>query len=347
MPIEAINGNEKTNSKELYEMMLKLMGQDSTNATETEKVISQMTEILAREGLKISTNGTNGAKSASGIQPIANGPTLKTSGTDKAITTELLEKLIAFLMMKSTDKQIELSRKRIEGNQAEISARHQEQVKKLDESIQKAKEAEKQKRRRKIFGWLFAIVAVVVAAVVCVATGGLAVGPVVGALLAVGSAVLTQTDCMEKLQEKLMKHLMEKHDMDKKEAMKWAGIIMLGINLAVMAVTAALTGGASAGEAFQTAMKALKVVSLGLTAANAYTSFESTFTNKAAADAQVDLTLLNKILQQLQQRMDEEEEELKKLIDLLQSSFTGLASLIEKDANAMDEISAKLGAMGV
>lgn len=102
--------------------------------------------------------------------------------------------LLRALQGKTQDAQLRSAKENIENNRIEQAKNNEEQARKVDEWIQKSKEAEKGGILGKIFGWIGAIVAAIAAALMVVAavaatavTGG-AAGPVMVTLAAIAVA---------------------------------------------------------------------------------------------------------------------------------------------------------------
>ena len=88
-----------------------------------------------------------------------------------------------------------MARDRIATNKDSFAKEHEHRTEKINKSIADMDKAEKSRKASRIFGWLMAAVAVIVAVVACVATGGLAIGPLVGALVAVGLQIASVACC--------------------------------------------------------------------------------------------------------------------------------------------------------
>ena len=102
--------------------------------------------------------------------------------------------LLRALQGKTQDAQLRSAKENIENNRIEQAKNNEEQARKVDEWIQKSKEADKGGILGKIFGWIGAIVAAIAAALMVVAavaatavTGG-AAGPVMVTLAAIAVA---------------------------------------------------------------------------------------------------------------------------------------------------------------
>ena len=171
------------------------------------------------------------------------------------------------------------------------------------------------------------------------ATGGLAVGPVIGAAIAIGCQVLNETGVMDKIVEKLAKGL-ESLGLSKQASQILAQVL---ITVAIMAASlgAGLAGGgasavSSVAKGIADTAKGLKVtvetmekiraaVALTMTivgigsgvasGVGAYDAFK-------AGMSQADVSETEKYITALKQRLDECEEELNQILQMLQQAIS-------------------------
>ncbi|MBO4513285.1 MAG: type III secretion system translocon subunit SctE [Victivallales bacterium] len=262
-----------------------------------------------------------------------------------------LEKLMLFLQLEETEEQEAAAKDRIESQKDNIANQHKERMEKLEESLKKMDEAATSGIFSKIFGWLMAAVAVVVAVAACVATGGIAVGAVAAAVIAVGAMILNETGAMDKIVEGLA-DLLESMGMNKDAAKI---VAQVAIAVAIMAATIAC-GGTSMSVAFtnvaeevaqtaQTIQKiadiAMKVVGLMSVVANgvaAYKGYESGM-------AQADLTEATKVLQQLRQQLEDSQEELQAILQLIQNIYSNIVTLLQTETDTQNTLANNLGQM--
>lgn len=224
-------------------------------------------------------------------------------------------------------------------------------MKKINESLKKMDDAAKTSLINKIFGWLMAAVSVVIAVAACVATGGIAVGAVVGACIAVGACILNETGAMEKITNALAEGL-EKLGMSKEAAKIFAQVAMAVV---IMAASIACCG-ASAGSAIsntlneaqqiaQTVQKvanaAMRVMGLVSVISNGVGAGQ----NYAASMSQADVIETSKILAQLQQQLEESEDELKEILELIQNIFSQLTQILSSETDTQKAIAQQMSQM--
>ena len=237
-----------------------------------------------------------------------------------------LEKLIMYLQLENAEEQEQLAQDRINVQKDSLASTHKERMSKLQETLEKMDKAAKSAKFNKIFGWLMAAVAVVIAIAACVATGGLAVGPVIGAALAVGTCLLNETGVMDKITKGLAKEL-QKLGMSKEAAQIVAQVtVALAIMAASLACCGAGAGSALSGTAnavqqlaqniqkgANIAMKLMGIVSI-------ISGGVGSALNYSAGMSEAELTELTKVLALLRQQMEESEDELQQILELIMIS---------------------------
>ena len=278
---------------------------------------------------------------------------------------EDLEKLIAFLQLDEDERQAEMAKARIETQKSSMEAEHKERKEKIDKSMKEMEKAAKARLANRIFGWLGAIVAVamaIAAVAFTVVTGGagaVAMGfAIAGAVVAVGSLVMSETGLTDKLTQAIAESL-EKSGMSKKDAQLAAALI---VNLTIMAVSLGCSiGGMAAGFAAASkavvdmAAMAVRMAKLAQTATSiAATAVgvgalaagtAATATGYKSDMAQADLTELEKIMAELQRRLDESEEELNAILEAIQNALGQIAAILTSATDTQSEIAGQIGQM--
>ena len=332
------------------------------NAEKTKEVVSKAMEVLAGFNVRVKTIDPSGAdgvteKKTTGATST---PALDNPGDMKAIEANL-EKLIAYLQLDNEERQAEMAKDRIEMNKASYDQEHKNRTEKINKSIKDMDEAEKSRKASKIFGWLMAALAVIVAVVACVATGGLAVGPVVGALVAVGLQIANEVGAMEKLNKALADLLVDKFGMSKEAAQIVAAI---AITVAIIAVSAG-SGWAAGKVAVSTGLQATlsntvsasveaaaevaskvasivaKVVQVGSVTAGTVAAYKGYEAGMSSADVKE----TEKFLAALQQRLEESQDELEAILQLIQNNISQVAELLDSATDTNNEIARNMGAM--
>lgn len=344
------------------------------NNAKVKDIVKNALELLSGDSVKVSRGGTTGVDGnidktkTSGSTGV---PVLDNPDDTKAVI-ENLEKLIAFLQLDNEERQTEMTKSRIDLQKSKLDTEHEGRMKEIDESIKKMKQAEKAALASRIFGWLGAVLAVVTAVVLTVVTGGVAAGfAIAGAALAVSSLVMNETGAMDKLTKALADHLKEQYGMKGSNAQLAAALIInlsmvalsAGCGIAALATGASAVGQATAGVAKTVADTAAKTASATLTAAGKIATLAltigntavgvgslaaggvSTYYQKRSEDAQADTTELEKLMTQLQQRLEESEEELKLILQQIQSAIGSIAELITSATDTNEEIARNIGQM--
>ena len=322
------------------------------NLTENGKVVMQ--EVLSLLGSERSLRVTNtpvNSRSETGTVNGATGTPAIDSPDDPVAKEADLEKLLMYLQLENTEEQAKLAQDRIESQKDSLANQHKERLEKIKETMNKMDEAARASIFSKIFGWLMAAVAVVVAVAACVATGGLALGPVIGAVLAVGCMVMNETGAMEKLVKGLADAL-EAMGMDKKAAQIVAQVV---IAVAILAATLAC-GGAGAGSAVgnssaaaaqlaQSIQKAadiaMKVIAIGSVIANGVSAAKS----YESGEAQADLTETTKILALLRKQLEESQNELQKILEMIQGIYSDIVGILNSETDTMKTIANQMSQM--
>ena len=175
----------------------------SDKATET---IKNIAALLGGRNVSVNTNPrADGAETgrptgSTGVPALDNPADIKQ-------LEQNLEKLLSYIQMDNEERQTAMAKDRIDMQKDALDAERNNRSEKIEKSLKDMDKAAESRKASKIFGWLMTALAVVAAVVACVATGGLAVGPVIGAAIAIGCQVLNETGVMDKIVEKLAKGL--------------------------------------------------------------------------------------------------------------------------------------------
>jgi hypothetical protein len=274
--------------------------------------------------------------------------------------------LLMKLKSMTTDAQLKTAREFIETNKTQMQAKHQERIDKLMESIEKADKAKKSGIFGKIFGWIAAGIAALAAVAACVATGGVAIAPCVGALMAVGMMVLQETGGMDKMMEGITNLLKDR--VGEPMAQIMAALIITAAVLAVSlaapsgtaAVVARLTGDSAKvmdgvvkiasmakmaekfGKAANTLMDVGKAGTIVTGVSTATTGAVSGYEQSESLRARADMEETQKFIVKLQQAMDEETDKIKELIDQLQSGTVIVSRIQQSEAETRSQMLHKL-----
>lgn len=330
----------------------------SEKATQT---IKDVAALLGGRNVSVNTNQrvdnteTGRATGATGVPALDNPADIKQ-------LEQNLEKLLSYIQMDNEERQTAMAKDRIDMQKDALDAERNNRSEKIEKSLKDMDKAAESRKASKIFGWLMTALAVVAAVVACVATGGLAVGPVIGAAIAIGCQVLNETGVMDKIVEKLAKGL-ESLGLSKQASQILAQVL---ITVAIMAASlgAGLAGGgatavSNAAKGVADTVKGVAVtvetmekiraavalttmiVGIGGTVAGgvgAYNSFK-------AGMSQADVSETEKYITALKQRLDECEEELNQILQMLQQAISQVAEMLSSATDTQTQIANNLGAM--
>lgn len=258
-----------------------------------------------------------------------------------------LEELIALLQAEQDEETIAATKARIDSLKGQLKSNHDKTMAKLTDAIDQMKKQEASALANKILGWLGAIVAVVVAAVMCLTVGGsVAAVAVIAAVVGLATQVMNETGAMEKITKAIAKALMENEGMDKAKAEAVAAGILAGIQIAISVALMVGGGFASAGAQAEkltdAAIKALKIGMLVtnsvMAAASISSSIAATVINYIAQMKQAEVTEMQAILLQLQTLLEQESEDLKQLLEKLQECFGDIVELLESKQETLNKI---------
>ena len=355
----------------VYESLSKLSGNE---AAELKEVVGRAMEVLAGANLKVSKSDTAGAEGTAEKKTTGstNVPALDNPADSNQVAANL-EKLISYLQLDNEERQAAMAKDRIEIQQNTLDGEHKDRMAQIDDSIKKMKEAESASKWSRFFGWVGAILSVVAAVAVTIVSGGTAAAfAIAGAVLAVTALTMNETGAMDKLTEKLAKHMQESYGWSKSKAQLFASLVC-NLSIAVLSLgcsvggmvagfAAAAAAASNAAAAVNTANTVTKVAGMSvetaktvqnvITIANTSVGAASllagglnTYYTKRSEDSKADTTELQKFITQLQQRLDECEEELEQLLEQLESNIGTVAQMISSSTDTSDEIARNLGAM--
>ena len=267
-----------------------------------------------------------------------------------------LEKLISYLQLETDKHQAELAKERIELQKGEMDQRHAEQMDKIKESLEQMDKAARSNLATRILGWLMAAVSVAIAVAACVATGGIAVGAVAGAVVAIGMCVMNETGAMDEITEKLADALKDA-GMSKEAAQIVAAVVMAVAMIAISlgagfggnaiqglvkgASQAAVTATATAKSIQSGAQIAAGALGVGTTVAGGVAAAQ----NYKAGELQAETTEMEKFLAVMRQQLEESQEELERILEQIQNIYSDIAAIINSAIDTETEIAQKMGQM--
>lgn len=273
-----------------------------------------------------------------------------------------LEKLISYLQMDNEERQAQMAKDRINLQKDALETERQGRSEKIEKSLKDMDKAAQSRKASRIFGWLMTALAVVAAVVACVATGGLAVGPVVGAGIAIACQVLSETGVMDKIVEKLADGL-ESLGMSKQAAQILAQVL---ITVAIMAASlgSGLAGGGATAlsntakgamdaihglkvtvETMEKIRAAVAIATLVVGVGGTIAGGVAAYRGYKAGESEADVSETNKFITALKQRLDECEEELEQILQQLQNVLGQVAQLLTSATDTSGQIASNMGQM--
>ena len=315
------------------------------------QTVKNVAAILGGRNVSVDTNARVD-RSETGRPTGATGVPALDSPADLKQIEQNLEKLLSYLQMDNEERQTAMAKDRIKIQKDTIDTERKNRSEKIEKSLKDMDKAAESRKASKVFGWLMTALAVVAAVVACVATGGLAVGPVVGAGIAVACSVLNETGVMDKITEKLAKGL-ESLGMSKQTAQILAQVL---ITVAIMAASlgSGLAGGGAsavsnaikgAAETIEKVRAAIAIASAIVGAASTVTGGVGAYQSYKAGMSEADVKETEKVIAALKQRLEESEEELEAILQQLQASVAKVAELLSSATDTSDEIAQNIGAM--
>ena len=288
------------------------------------------------------------------VEPAAHpdGPCLDAPKTEQANAAQL-EKLLALLALENNEQQIALTKTRIEQNQQQLHVRHEAQMAKLKESLDEAAKAETSALITRVFSWLFTALSLVTAAAACVASGGVAVPAVAGAVVAVGMLTLSESGATEALVDAMTESLRSTFDCSKQRAAIGAQVVltalMLAVSIGIMVGGGFGSAGALATKALTTSQQVAKGLQTAASIANGTLAVATTGTQGygtvkryEAAMAKTDATAIEQSQAALKQLLQDDEDLVQRLLEGYQTTLAALAGMLEQDAQTLHDILARI-----
>ena len=315
------------------------------------QTVKEVVSLLG--GRNVSVNTTARSDNAETGKPVgATGAPALDNPADVSQLEANLEKLLSYLQMDNDERQTQMAKDRIEIQKDTLESERKNRSEKIDKSLKDMDKAAQSRKANKVFGWLMTALAVVAAVVACVATGGLAVGPVIGAAIAIGCQVLSETGVMDKLTEKLAKGL---QDLGlSKQASQILAQVLITVAIMAASLGAGLAGGGAAAvsnaingstKAIEQVRAAVAIASMVVGAASTVSGGVGAYQSYQAGMSEADVKETEKFIAALRQRLDESEEELEQILQQIQNAISQVADLLSSATDTSDEIAQNIGAM--
>lgn len=317
--------------------------------------IKAVASLLAGRGITVTAALANDVQDPGKPSGATTIPALDNPDDVKALEANL-EKLISYLQLDNDERQLEMAKERIEIQKDTLATEHKDRMGKINETLDKMDKAAAASKAARAFAWIGAILAVAAAVVVTVVSGGTAAAfAIAGAVVAVGALVMSESGLMDKMIDAIADGLKDM-GMKSDTAKLVASLI---VNLSIMAVSAGLSvGGLAAGVSglmntgaqtistvARMAQGATTIANTAVSAASIATGVATTALNYDAELSKADVTELEKIIQMLQQRLDESEEELNAIIEAIQNSIGQIADILASETDTQSEIAKQIGQM--
>ncbi len=379
------NVNTRAAQRPSYTNQAADMGIAAGITQKSTELVKEVAALLGSRGVTV-TNSVTGPAAAqeTGTPTGATGVPVLDNPASEQNANEFLEKLISYLQLDNQERQAQMAKDRIKTNQGDLERQHGDRTEKIKKSLAEMDKAAKARKATSIFGWIMAAVAVIAAVVTCIATAGIAVGPCIGAAIAVGAMVMSETGAMDKVTKGIAKgiqamvegggkglaNLFELLGLDSAaEACRNAKVgkelaqMIAQITVAVAMIAASFgigsisttirIGSQSALSSFAVAMQAgaqtlspaIKGVAMFLGAGTLGLSTYGAFVNRDATEAQSDVTEAQKFIQMMRQRLEESEEELNNILQQLQANMGEVAQILASHTDTEKEIARHIGQM--
>ncbi len=323
----------------------------SEKATEA---VKEVASLLGNRNVNVTAPAAN--RNEAGTIGGATGVPVLDNPDDEMAKEINLEKLIAYLQLENEKGQAESAKSRIESMKGELELEHKDRSSKIDKSLKEMEKAAAARTRNKIFGWLLTGLAIIGAVVACIATGGIAVGAVIGAGIALTAQVLNETGVMEKITGGLAEAL-EKAGMSK-QAAQIVAQVAIAVAIIAASLGAGFAGGAAVGASaasnsisnslkavLEVGSKVLKIATGVLGSVSTVSNGVGIYQNYKAGMSEAELKETEKYLAVIQQKLAEAEEELQAILEQIQNLVGQIAQLLSSQSDSVDEIALKMGQM--
>lgn len=281
---------------------------------------------------------------------------------DKPVITVKVDvaRLVALLKMDTDEIQAEEARKQVDIQKGQIAKRNTDRMKKIDKSLAEMDKAARMSIFQKIFGWLTALVTLVAAIAASVASGGVATGPLLAAVVGIGLQALNQAGVTEKLAKELTQAL--EKSMSKHAAAVLSAVIMAAAQIVIMLAAGGIGEGISAigmkhglkmvsgADALQklgekTIGAILEGTALGMQLAGIVAGGVGAKVHYDSGMAGAELTGIEGAIRLLQAKMQQTEEGLNEVVRALMNGPENIARLLESANDASKMIAVKIGQM--
>ncbi|WP_428000745.1 type III secretion system translocon subunit SctE [Acidovorax sp.] len=333
------------------------------------QTLQELTKLagVLQAGQTGSTSGGNSITNANGA-PQLDGVTVNFSAEDMAAA-------LLVLQGKTQEAQLSTAKEGITTNKKKLEDQNKKSMDKINEWIKKCEDASAKQKAGGILGWfqkiftaVAAAFAVVAAAVATAATGGAAAPLLALAVLGLASSIVSIASEIDKAQGgkgfdsvagwmdpgsligKGFGELAKAFGANEEQAAIVSATFAVVGSIAIMAASIALTGGASAMSEVQKIIltagrigQAVAGIAAGTTqAAKGGVDIAVAHDEKQASLIQADKKGIDAIIAKLQKAMEEDREEIKKVMDQMMEGMNIVSQMINSAGESRAQISANL-----
>ncbi len=266
-----------------------------------------------------------------------NAPVLETPNMQ--MDAESLTLILIQLRAKLGEEQAVTSREEIESNLVTKELQHQEVIQKIEDYLDAMREVNKSNGTMRILGWTAAVVTLVAAVALTVATGGAA-----APLLVVAAFMITQMALQEAGEGNVfaegLADMYMAMGMNEEDA-QMAGAITYAVAMLVASIAAAVaTGGAGA---FALVNATAAIISGSLQIAQGGMAIKKGYDQKDAMEAQADQLDIKALMKRLQAMMDAEMERLEEIITAMDDGIMAVMQMLGGVNDKTDTIMQNIG----
>jgi hypothetical protein len=355
---------------DLSTAMTDRLQQANLDTTQALKELTKLASVL-QTSQPGSTSGGNSITNANGA-PQIDGVTMNFSAEDMAAA-------LLVLQGKTQEAQLSTAKEGITTNKKKMEEKNKQAMDKINDWIKKCEDAASKQKAGGILGWfqkiftaVAAVFAVVAAAVATAATGGAAAPLLALAVLGLATSIVSIASEIDKanggkgfddvagwmdpasLIGKGFGELAKAFGADEQQAAIVSATFAVVATIALVAASVVLTGGASAMSDMQKLVltasrigQAVAGIAGGLTqAAKGGVDIAVAYDEKQASLIQADKKGIDAVLAKMQKQMEEDREEIKKVMDQMMEGMNIVSQMINSAGESRAQISANLSGRG-
>lgn len=343
------------------------------------KDITDVTALLNASGVSGKAGATGGK--GDGITNNNGAPAI--DGVNLNFSAEDLAAMLVALQSKTQEAQLKTAKEGIATNAKKMEDQNQQALTKIKDAAKKMEEASAKQKAGGILGWfkkiftaVAAAFAVVAAAIATVATGGAAAPLLALAVLGLASSVVDIASAIDKERGgKGFDHVLQWMDpssligkgfgelakamgADEQQVAIVSATFAVVATIAIMVASVALTGGASTvsqlGDISKTILTASRIGQAVAGVATGATQAAKGGVDIAVAKDEKDVSLLqadkksiDAILAKLQKQMEDQREDVKKVMDEMMEGMTAVSKMINAASESRSQLSANIASKSI